>query len=115
MLKAETGIELLQKIKGENLYLNLIQQLNKDFQLSNIDISFSEQIEPKDLQHRFNSFLLDLMQNNYDNYLNLVYRIDVSEKELLQIKSENLSQIVEQVGFIILKRECQKVWLKQNF
>ncbi|NLP57700.1 hypothetical protein [Lutibacter sp. B1] len=57
---------------------------------------------------------MDLITNNYDNYLNLLYRIDVSEKELSKITGNNLTETVEQITFLILKRVYQKVWFKNT-
>ncbi|MFD1294827.1 hypothetical protein ACFQ5N_13370 [Lutibacter holmesii] len=115
MLKAVNTVELFNALTTENLYVNLIQQLNKDFQMSNLDILFEETIEPITLQNTLNKVLLDLMRTKYDDYLNLLYRVDISEKELLKVKSDNLEAAIHQVTFLILKRESQKVWLKKNF
>ena len=115
MLKAVNTVELFKKLETENLYLKLIQQLNKDFQMSNLDIIFKETMTPFDLQKTLCQVLFELINNKYDDYLNLLYRIDISEKELLKVRSEDLEASVEQVAFLILKRESQKVWLKKNF
>ncbi|WP_456423735.1 hypothetical protein [Lutibacter sp.] len=108
-------LELLEKVTNENLYQNLIIQLNKDFQLSNLNESFELSSEPNQLKKTLATILLKLITQQYDDYLNLLYRIDVSEKELLTVKSNTLKVTVEQITFIILKREYQKVWFKNKF
>lgn len=115
MLSAKNSLELLKSIEIENLYLKLIKQLNKDFQLSNLDFSFEEKISPLELKEKFTLILLNLISNKYDDYLNFLYRVDVSEKELLKIRETDLPSIVNQIAFLILKREYQKVWLKRNY
>ena len=115
MLKAVNTVELFNKLETENLYLKLIQQLNKDFQMSNLDILFKETLEPVALQKTLSQVLFELINNKYEDYLNLLYRIDISEKELLKVKLESLEESMQQVAFLILKRESQKVWLKKNF
>jgi hypothetical protein len=115
MLQANTSLELLQKIESENLYLKLIEQINKDFQLSNLDVSFQKSITPAELKDQFSATLLHLISNRYDDYLNFLYRVDVSEKELLKIKETDIQNIVNEITFLVLKREFQKVWLKQNY
>ena len=115
MLSAKNSLELIQNIEIENLYLKLIEQLNKDFQLSNLNFSFEETISPIELKDKFSTILLNLISNNYDDYLNFLYRVDVSEKELLKIKETDLTSIVNQITFLVLKREYQKVWLKRNY
>jgi len=114
-LEATNSISLLQNIQKENLYTQTIQQLNKDFQLANIDKSFSVLIEPIDLKKELNKFIKNLLINNYDGYLNLLYRIDVSEKELRKISDKMLTETIEEISFLILKREFQKVMLKKRY
>ncbi|WP_164975342.1 hypothetical protein [Lutibacter sp. HS1-25] len=105
----------MQNSKDENLYSKLVAQINKDFQLSNLYFSFEENISPIQLKEDFTTILSNLITNKYDDYLNFVYRVDVSESELLKIKEKDLPEIVDQIVFLVLKREFQKVWFKQNF
>lgn len=114
MFPVQNTIELLQKIEVENLYQQLILQLNKDFQLSNLDISFELVNTPIQLKEGLSKIILNLITNNYDDYLNVMYRIDVAEKELATLKAENLETTIDQITFLILKREYQKVWFKNR-
>lgn len=115
MLSANNSIALLEKIATENLYLNLVQQLNKDFQLSNLNFSFEATISPADLKDKLNAILGSLLTNNYDDYLAFLYRVDVSEKEMANITAKDFPKIVDQITFLVLKRAFQKVWLKKNY
>jgi hypothetical protein len=114
MLPSQNTIELLDLVKGENLYPHLIQQLNKDFLLTNLSIKFNPEATPVDLKKSLQGILLQLITNQYDDYLNLMYRIDISETALLKIKGAHLSTVIEQITFEVLKREYQKVWLKNR-
>ena len=114
MLASKNAVELLQLVQREELFTRLIQQLNKDFLLTNLNTSFDISTTPDDLKEKLRSVLLHLIINQYDDYLNLLYRIDISEKELLKIKDDNLTEIVEQLIFVILKREYQNVWFKNK-
>ncbi len=114
MLTEQNSIALLQKIEVENLYQQLIQQLNKDFQLSNLDNTIDLSVTPDQLKEKLSKILLKLLTNNYDDYLNLMYRVDVSEKELVLVQGDDLSIVVDQITFLILKREYQKVWFKNK-
>ncbi len=106
--------ELLNKIQNESLYLKLIQQLNKDFLLANLPYCFLETETPKELINSLTTILQKIIVNDYDGYLNLIYRIDLSEKELANIKEKSLELIVENITFLILKKEYQKVWFKNT-
>ncbi|WP_298365689.1 hypothetical protein [uncultured Lutibacter sp.] len=115
MLTPKNSIELIGVLESENLVVNLIQQLNKDFELANIDIQFNLELSTEKLFDHLNEVILSLLKYKYDDYLNLVYRIDVSEKELAKVGQEKFEVIVHQLVFLILKREYQKVWLRKNY
>ena len=115
MLSASSSIVLLEKIEAENLYLNLVQQLNKDFQLSNLNFSFEASISPADLKEKLSAILANLLTNNYDDYLAFLYRVDVSEKDMAKIGATDFPETVDQITFLVLKRVFQKVWLKKNY
>jgi hypothetical protein len=115
MVKPENSLELLKAVETENLFVKLIVQLNKDFQLANIDRRFKSTISIEKLKDELTETMLHLIQLKYDDYLNLLYRIDIAEKELATINSSSLQESIEQVTFFILKREFQKVWLKRNY
>lgn len=115
MLPAKNSLALLKSIAIENLYERLIEQLNKDFQLTNVALSFDITNSPIQLKKRLFEVLLNLITNQYNDYLNLLYRIDVSESELAKLKKDHLTTSIEEITYLVLKREYQKVWFKQNF
>ena len=114
MLTSKNSIELLQGIESENLVAKLIMQLNKDFYLANISEKFEQSVSINNLKSNLVRIIKTLLTTSYDDYLNLMYRIDISEKELLKIKYNEIDKIVEQIVFLILKREYQKVWFKSK-
>jgi hypothetical protein len=115
MLPAKNTEELLISIAVENLYVQLIEQLNKDFQLANVAGSFDLNASPVQLKNELFAILLNLITKQYDDYLNLLYRIDVPESELAKLINDNLTTSIEEITYLVLKREYQKVWFKQNF
>jgi len=114
MLPSQNATELLDLVKGEKLYIQLIQQLNKDFLLTNLNTKFELNCPPANLKKSLHDVLLQLITNQYDDYLNLMYRIDIAEKDLLKIKGDQIALIIEQITFVILKREYQKVWFRNK-
>ena len=115
MLEGKNSLELLKAVETENLVIKLIEQLNKDFQLANIEEKFKLNISTLALKNNLDSLLLNLITKKYDDYLNLLYRIDVSENEMATIKNDSLLNTIENISFLILKREFQKVLLKKSF
>ena len=114
MLPAKDSLELLQQINSEKLFIKLVEQLNKDLQLANINESFNHSVSILELKKGLSKLLLDLISHNYDDYLNLLYRIDVSENKLATIKTDSLDESIEIICFLVLKREFQKVWFKNR-
>lgn len=105
---------LLSKAQKESLYFKLIEQLEKDFTLSNQIIDLNEDISPFDLKMELQRRVYDLIQNKFTEYLNLLYIIDVPEKEIKALTSVDLGELSEEISFLILKREWQKVWFRNR-
>lgn len=106
---------LLSEAEKESLYLKLIEQLNKDFNLANEGVDFPKSISPEELKIQLTEKIYRLIQYKFAEYLNLLYIIDVSEKEIKSLDGSDLVQLAEQVAFLILKREWQKVWFRNRF
>ena len=106
---------LLSKAQKESLYLKLIEQLNKDFILANQIIDIKENISPFELKIELQNRIYSLIQHKFTEYLNLLYIIDVPEKEIKALTSVDLTELSEQISFLILKREWQKVWFRNRF
>ena len=115
MILPKNTTELIKAISTDEIISALVSQLNKDFQLCNLKIAYKPDLTPFELYKKLSQDIWILFTNQYDDYLNLLYRIDISEAELLQIKNSNSDQISNQISFLILKRVYQKVWLKRNF
>jgi len=111
----ETFDALIGEANKLNLYKKLIEQLNKDFLLANITIDFHEDVLPTSLKLILQETIYNLIQNKFTEYLNLLYIIDVSEKQIKQLDGEDTLQLSEQVSFLILKREWQKVWYRNMY
>lgn len=115
MLKNHEHIEeLLVDATKEQLYEKLIAQLNKDFLLANIEESFSQEIKPEELKVELHEIVYRLIQEKFAEYLNLLYIMDVSEAKIKALEGSDMVQLSEQVAFLMLKREWQKVWFKNK-
>ena len=62
----------------------------------------------KDLENK-------LIQEKFTEYLNLLYIIDVSEKQVKALDGSDPLKLSEAVSFLILKREWQKVWFRTKY
>jgi hypothetical protein len=107
--------DLMQQASKEELYQRLILQLNKDFLYANIDLDFNVDVLPTSLKLILHETIYKLIQEKFADYLNLLYIIDVSEKKIKQLDGSDTLKLSEQVAFLILQREWQKVWFRNRY
>jgi len=106
---------LLSEAQKEKLYMELVQQLNKDFTLANEALDMPADIAPIELKLGLQDRIYRLIQIKFAEYLNLLYIIDVPEKEIKALNGGDIAELAEQVTFLILKREWQKVWFRNRY
>lgn len=106
---------LLSEAEKEDLYLKLILQLNKDFNLANEAIDIPQSTKPQELKTQLIEKVYRLIQYKFAEYLNLLYIVDVSENEIKKLDGADIGALSEQVAFLILKREWQKVWFRNKY
>ena len=106
---------LIEEANQLDLYRKLILQLNKDFLLANIDLDFHEEVLPSSLKLILHDTVYKLIQEKFTEYLNLLYIIDVPEKQVKALDGDDVFKLSKEVSFLILKREWQKVWFKKHY
>ena len=106
---------LLVEAQEQSLYLKLIIQINKDFNLANEGIDFPMSISPEELKIQLHEKIYRMIMYKFAEYLNLLYIIDVAEDEIKKLDGSDLVVLAEQVTYLLLKREWQKVWFKNNY
>ena len=106
---------LLVEAQEQSLYLKLIIQINKDFNLANEGIDFPMSISPEELKIQLHEKIYRMIMYKFAEYLNLLYIIDVAEEEVKNLDGSDLVVLAEQVTYLLLKREWQKVWFKNNY
>lgn len=107
--------ELLSEAENEDLYLKLIEQINKDFNLANEPIDFHFSTKPNELKIQMHEKIYRLIQYKFAEYLNLLYIIDVPEDQVKKLDGSDISELSGQVAFLILKREWMKVWFRNRY
>lgn len=106
---------LLSEAQKEQLYTKLVEQVNKDFALANESVDFDAGITPISLKLGVQDKIYGLIQHKFAEYLNLLYIIDVPEKEIKALNGNDIAELAEQVAYLILKREWQKVWFRNRY
>ncbi|WP_178986068.1 hypothetical protein [Winogradskyella helgolandensis] len=107
--------ELILEAETLQLYRKLIIQLNKDLLYANIDLEFDEETLPTSLKLVFQDTVFNLINSKFSDYLNLLYIVDVSEAKIKALDGSDVLKLSEDVTFIILQREWQKVWYKSKY
>jgi hypothetical protein len=107
--------ELLTNATENNLYIKLINQLNKDFSLANFDFHLLENSTPLALKVALKEAVKNLLVNDSTTYNSLLYIVDVAEKDLKKTKSLEIDIYSEYIVFLILKRVWKKVWFRANY
>ncbi|EDP72519.1 hypothetical protein FBALC1_15497 [Flavobacteriales bacterium ALC-1] len=107
--------DLILEANQLNLYKKLIDQLNKDILYANIDLEFNKETLPMSLKLVLQETVFHLIQEKFSDYLNLLYIVDVSELKIKALDGSDALQLSEDVTFLILQREWQKVWYKSKY
>ena len=107
--------ELLEEVQKERLYPALLQQLKKDFQRANVPLELRGDLKPKELRKLLHEKIYQLILERFHDYLNLLYMVDIPEQQVLGIEASDVVDLSDEVSFLLLKREAQKVWYKSKF
>lgn len=114
LIENKNILQLFDKIEKENLLQELILQINKDIRMVGIDFELIENSNPKDVVLNLKNLLHKLINNNFSDFINLLYRIDVSEKQIAQLQVSDTALFVEKSAILMLKKEWQKVWFRSK-
>ncbi len=114
MLPKKFTIKELQKEENKVLLKNLILQIRKDAQMSGLEFNLNKYSTVEILIEFLHKFLSELIQKDYTSFANFLYRIDVSEKEIVKINETSLETTVNRINELILRKEWQKVWFRSR-
>jgi hypothetical protein len=110
--------DIINGISKPDLFLKFKLQLQKDFETSNLNGDFAQTL-PQDFDLIINVLITEIekITKNSQAKLNaLLYRIDVSEMQIKKAMSLNKnSDFTEVVAELIIKRELQKIIIKEHF
>lgn len=115
MESLQTFDDLVLRANQMQLYTKLIAQLNKDLALANVNLEFDLAVLPTSLQLLLREKVYQLIQEKFMDYLNLLYIVDVSEEKIRALDGNDTLQMAENVTFLLLKREWQKVYYRNTF
>lgn len=116
MSDLRTYDQLNAYFNNQQFVLKTQQQIAKDFAKFNLyfsDLFENKPISKDEIERLISQLLVDLMKQGETRLLQLLYTIDLSEKEFLHITTDpNFIQLLSEK---ILFREAYKVFLRTKF
>lgn len=89
----------------------LIHIINKQ-----IDTNLTENISRHELQQKLTVFINDLILNDFQKLISILYKVDVGEQKLKRILKENAgTDAGEIIANLIIEREIQKIETRKQF
>ncbi|WP_339655674.1 hypothetical protein [uncultured Maribacter sp.] len=114
-LNAANSSEVLILAKETTLLSDLKNQIEKDFGLANISLNLPVKFVAKTFVSAIREKVYHLMMEQFHEYLNLLYIVDIPESQFKQIVVTDAVEVADQITFLILRREYQKVWYRNKY
>ena len=117
-LPATSRNELIQASRKNELIVETGRQIQKDFGEFGLEISFSGNAEIfyEELFDQMKAHVDTLLSDSMDRFMHFLYRIDVSENQIMLYKNEMKdSSYNEILTELIIHRELKKVITRDYF
>jgi hypothetical protein len=111
------ALDISNYLNKQELLVETIAVLKKDFRTvgEEINIDLADRISFEELK----KIVLPVVENLYfksqQNFMTLVYRVDIPEKMFQEIFKKNSFNPIEELTEKIIKRELQKVIIKHLY
>lgn len=109
----DKGLQLFTEVESQGLAIELIRQLNKDLSMSGLEASIGEELPPGEVVQKLKVILESLVRDNFQGFLNLLYRADVSQSKMSPSEG-GFPDYIERSTYELLKREWQKVYIRNK-
>lgn len=102
----------------EDLIRKTAAQIIKDFAEFGLEITFSGEVQNfyEELFNQMKPHIEKIMGEHYTMFLNFLYRIDITEKQVLHYQKEmNDASYEDALTEVIIHRELKKVMIREYF
>jgi hypothetical protein len=106
---------VMKYTQSQGLYSALVVQVKRDFTRVNVNLALSVNPQPKELQTVIREKIYLLLMERFPEYLNVMYAVDIPERAFKNLEIKDTVDVAEKVTFLILKREFQKLELKEKY
>lgn len=111
----QNGEDLMEYAKNQGMYGALVAQIKKDFSRVNLELLLAVDSQPKVLKAVLWENVYLLLMERFPEYLNVMYAVDIPEHAFKNLVITDTVDVAEQVTFLILNRELQKVSSKEKY
>lgn len=111
-------MDLIASLSNQDFVLKTQQQISKDFNQHGFEFEplfDSQAYEIGNLRTAVQRMLLEVMEKQANKWMPLMYTIDIPEKQYLKFFSGVTSDWIIDFAFLVIKREAQKVFFRENF
>ncbi len=92
-------------------HTELVLQLNKE-----LSLELAEKISSAELQQQLIAYVDQLIQNNFEYLVSLLYRIDVSEPKITMLLKEQPNEDAAKIiAALIVERQLQKIQTRKQY
>jgi hypothetical protein len=113
------GLKVLEQAHASGLLNSLMLQLKKDFGRAGVDFPIPEKyLHSADVGQIFSTLkegIYLLLMEHFDQYLNLMYTVDLPERDFQGIDPRDAVEAAEQISGLILKREWEKIRWRRGY
>ena len=110
-MELEVLNKTLDTTLNQDMYLKLIEQIQKDFVMSGIQYDFLD-LSPQELMNSLYEIIEELLSKEYATLLNLLYRTDIPESSIRNQETDDIQQYLVE---LIVKREFLKVKMRMKY
>ncbi len=111
-------MDLVASLSNQAFVLKTQQQISKDFNQHGFEFETEFETtcyEIGKLRKRVQEMLTNIMEKYPNKWMPLMYTLDIPEKQYIRFFSGLTSDWVVDFAFLIIKREAQKVFFRENF
>jgi len=94
-----------------NLLISIINQLNKDFIQSNVELNIPLNANPEQIAILLTEKVKNILVSNEINIQSLLYRIDVNERKIKALRQF----AAEDIAYLIIERIIEKVNMRELY
>ncbi len=106
--------QLIKNLDNQVLYQKLLQQIQKDFELSGLNIEIAVDIKPLELFEFLKNAIKQMINYQFDILINLFYRIDISLSDVKHQDVKNLDEMANDLTVAVIEKTWKKVNLREQ-